>query len=194
MSNAEIIKQLRAQTGAGIMDVKEALDESGDNAEKALELLRKKGLKVAAKKQDRVAKEGLVESYLHGTGKVGSLVALACETDFVARNEEFKQLAKDIALHVTAMDPLYVSSEDVPEDVLAKEREIYAEQMKGDSKPPEVMEKILDGKVKKYFEQVCLLNQPFVKDDSKTIGDLVTEATAKLGEKIEVKNFVRFAL
>lgn len=194
MSNAETIKQLRAQTGAGIMDVKDALDEAGGDSSRALDLLRKKGLKVAAKKQNREAKEGLVEAYLHGTGKVGTLVALACETDFVARNEEFRSLAKDIAMHVTAADPQYLSPDDVPEEVCAKEREIYADQMKGENKPQDIIDRIVEGKMNKFYEQVCLLNQKFVKDDSKTIGDLITEATAKLGEKIEVRNFTRFEL
>lgn len=194
MANAQQIKQLRDQTGAGIMDVKQALEESGGDTEKALEFLRKKGMKVAAKKQDRVAKEGIIEPYIHAHGKVGVLVALACETDFVARNEEFKALAHDIALQVAATDPLYLVPTDVPAEVIAKEKDIYREQMKDEKKPPEVLEKIIEGKLNKYFEQVCLMQQVFVKDDSQKILDLVTAATAKLGEKIEVRKFVRFTL
>ncbi len=190
----EIIKKLRIQTGAGVMDVKEALDEAGGDEAKALELLRKKGLKVAAKKQDRSAEEGRIDVYIHSNGKIGAMVALACETDFVARNEEFQDLAKSIAMHIAATDPSYLSPEDIPEEVKDKEKEIYAEQMKGENKPPEVLEKIIEGKLKKFYEQVCLLNQKFIKDDDKTIQDLITEATAKLGEKIEVKRFVRFQL
>ncbi len=194
MSTMEIIKKLRIQTGAGVMDVKEALDEAGGDEAKALELLRKKGLKVAAKKQDRSAEEGRIDVYIHSNGKIGAMVALACETDFVARNEEFQDLAKSIAMHIAATDPSYLSPEDIPEEVKDKEKEIYAEQMKGENKPPEVLEKIIEGKLKKFYEQVCLLNQKFIKDDDKTIQDLITEATAKLGEKIEVKRFVRFQL
>ena len=194
MSTMEIIKKLRMQTGAGVMDVKEALDEAGGDETKALELLRKKGLKVAAKKQDRSAEEGRIDVYIHSNGKIGAMVALACETDFVARNEEFQDLAKSIAMHIAATDPSFLSPEDIPEEVKDKEKEIYAEQMKGENKPPEVLEKIIEGKLKKFYEQVCLLNQKFIKDDDKTIQDLITEATAKLGEKIEVKRFVRFQL
>ena len=194
MSTMEIIKKLRIQTGAGVMDVKEALDEAGGDEAKALELLRKKGLKVAAKKQDRSAEEGRIDVYIKSNGKIGAMVALACETDFVARNEEFQDLAKSIAMHIAATDPSFLSPEDIPEEVKNKEKEIYAEQMKGENKPPEVLEKIIKEKIKKFYEQVCLLNQKFIKDDDKTIQDLITEATAKLGEKIEVKRFVRFQL
>lgn len=194
MSQAETIKRLRAQTGAGMLDVKEALDASGGDAEKALDALRKKGLKIAAKKQDRSTNEGLIEAYIHGTGKVGVLLSLACETDFVARNDEFKELAHNIALHIAAAGPQYVSADQVPEDVVAKEKEIFAEQMKGEDKPAEVLEKIIEGKLSKFYEQTCLVNQKFVKDDAKTINDLITEATAKLGEKIEVNEFSRFEL
>ena len=192
MSDNNLIKELREMTGAGIVDVKEALDETGGDKDKAVELLRKKGLAKQAKKADRVANEGLVESYIHSGGRIGVLVELNCETDFVARTDDFKFLAKEIAMHIAAANPLYVSSEDVPMEVIEKEKEIYKEQSK--DKPADIVEKILEGKIAKYFEEVCLVNQPFIKDGTKTIGDLLGEATGKIGEKIEVRRFARFML
>lgn len=191
MSN-DLIKQLREQTGAGIMDVKEALEEAGGNQDTAIEILRKKGLAKQAKKADRVANEGLVESYIHAGGRIGVLVEINCETDFVARTDDFKNLVKEIALHIAASNPLYVSAEDVPAEVIEKEKEIYKEQA-GD-KPADVLEKMLEGKVQKYLEEVCLLSQPFVKDPNKTIGELLGEATGKMGENIQVRRFARFML
>lgn len=192
MSDANTIKQLREQTGAGIMDVKEALTEAGDDVEKAVEILRKKGLAKQAKKADRAANEGIVESYIHAGGRIGVLVEVNCETDFVARTDDFKALAKEIALHIAASNPLYISSEDVPVEVIEKEKEIYKEQFAG--KPDDVIEKMLEGKIAKYYEEACLLNQPFVKDNDKTIGDLLGEATGKMGENIQVRRFTRFML
>lgn len=192
MSDNNLIKDLREQTGAGIMDVKEALEEAGNDRDKAVEILRKKGLAKQAKKADRVANQGLVESYIHAGGKIGVLVEVNCETDFVARTEDFQNLAKEIALHIAASNPLYISSSDVPAEVIEKEKEIYKEQA-GD-KPADVLEKMLEGKVAKYYEEVCLLNQPFVKDNTKTIGELLGEATGKMGENIQVRRFARFML
>ena len=192
MSDNNLIKELREQTGAGIMDVKEALEESGGDKEKAIEVLRKKGLAKQAKKADRVANEGIIESYIHAGGRIGVLLEINCETDFVARTDDFKTLAKEIALHIAAANPLYISTEDVPTEVIEKEKEIYKEQSAG--KPDDVIEKMLEGKISKYYEEVCLLNQPFVRDGEKTIGDLLGEATGKMGENIQIRRFSRFML
>jgi elongation factor Ts len=191
MSN-DLIKELREQTGAGIMDVKEALDEASGDKEKAIEILRKKGLAKQAKKADRVANEGIIDSYIHAGGRIGVLVEVNCETDFVARTDDFKNLVKEIALHIAASNPLYISPEDVPAEVIEKEKEIYKEQFA--DKPAEVIEKMLEGKINKYLEEVCLLNQPYVKDQDKTIGELLAEATGKMGENIQVRRFARFML
>jgi elongation factor Ts len=192
MSDNNLIKELRELTGAGIVDVKEALTEAGDDRDKAMDILRKKGMAKLAKKADRVAKEGIVESYIHAGGRIGALVELNCETDFVARTDDFKNLAKELALHIAAANPLYVSREDVPEEVIAKELEIYKEQSVG--KPAETMEKMIAGKLEKYFEESCLLEQPFVKDGNKKIQDLIAESTAKMGENVQVRRFARFQL
>ncbi len=194
MSDATLIKELRELTGAGITDVKDALTESGGDRDAALELLRKKGIAKLAKKADRVAKEGLVESYIHAGGRIGALVELNCETDFVGRTDDFKALAKELALHIAASNPLYVSREDVPAEVIEKEREIYKEQAAGSGKPDDVVEKMIEGKLEKYFEESCLLEQPFVKDASKKISDLISESTAKMGENVQVRRFARFML
>lgn len=191
MSN-DLIKELREQTGAGIMDVKEALDEASGDKEKAIEILRKKGLAKQAKKADRVANEGIIDSYIHAGGRIGVLVEVNCETDFVARTDDFKNLVKEIALHIAASNPLYISPEDVPAEVIEKEKEIYKEQFA--DKPAEVIEKMLEGKINKYLEEVCLLNQPYVKNPDKTIGELLAEATGKMGENIQVRRFARFML
>jgi elongation factor Ts len=189
-----MIKELRELTGAGIMDVKEALLEAGDDRDAALDILRKKGMAKLAKKADRVAKEGIVESYIHAGGRIGALVELNCETDFVARTEDFKNLAKELALHIAAANPLYVSREDVPAEVVAKEMEIYKEQSAGAGKSEDVMQKMMEGKLEKYFEESCLLEQPFVKDSGKKISDLISESTAKMGENVQVRRFARFML
>ncbi len=192
MSDNNLVKEIREITGAGIMDVKDALNESGGDKEKTLDLLRKKGIAKLAKKADRLAKEGLVESYIHGGGRIGVLVELNCETDFVARTEDFKNLAKELALHIAAANPLYVSIEDVPAEVIEKEKEIYKEQSQG--KPDDVIEKMMEGKLAKYYEEVCLLEQPFVKDQDKKISNLIAESTAKMGENVQVRRFARFML
>lgn len=196
MADSNLIKELRELTGAGMMDVKEALVEAGDDRDKALELLRKKGMAKMAKKSDRIAKEGIVESYIHAGGRIGALVELNCETDFVARTEDFVALAKELALHIAAANPLYVSREDVPSEVVEKELEIYKEQIKEQSagKPDEIIEKMLTGKLDKYYEDSCLLEQPFVKDGAKKISDLIAESTAKMGENVQVRRFSRFHL
>ncbi|MBT3413005.1 MAG: translation elongation factor Ts [Candidatus Jacksonbacteria bacterium] len=195
MIKATDVKDLRDKTGAGMMDAKKALEESGGDLEKAIEWLRKKGQQVAAKKQsERTAHEGMIESYIHGNSRVGVLLELNCETDFVARNEEFKALAHDIAMHIAAMSPEYISAEDIPADVIEKEKEIEAEKLKTEGKPEEMIEKILEGKVKKFAGEVCLLDQVFVKDDKTTVEDVVNNATQKLGEKIVIRRFVRYSL
>lgn len=194
MSDATLIKELRELTGAGITDVKDALTEAGDDRDLALEILRKKGIAKLAKKADRVANEGVVESYIHAGGRIGALVELNCETDFVARTDDFKNLAKELALHIAAANPLYISRTDVPNEVIEKEREIYKEQAAGSGKPEDVVEKMIEGKLEKYFEESCLLEQPFVKDGSKKIGDLIAESTAKMGENVQVRRIARFML
>ena len=192
MSDNNLIKELREQTGAGIMDVKEALTEAGDDKEKAMEILRKKGVAKMSKKAGRTANEGIVESYIHAGGKIGVLVEVNCETDFVARTDDFKALAKDIALHIAGANPLYVSKEDVPAEVIEKETEIYKEQVQ--DKPAEVMQKIVDGKLDKYFEDACLMEQPFIKNGDLKISQLISDATSKMGEKVQVSRFARFVL
>ena len=177
------------------MDVKSALDQAAGDENKAADILRKKGQKIAAKKQnEREAKDGIVEAYIHASGKVGSMIVLACETDFAAKNEQFKNLAHEIAMQVAAMRPEYVSPDDVPQDIKEKETEIYKDQLKQEGKPQAMWDKIIQGKLNKFYEGICLLNQMYIKDDKKKIKDLIDEATAKLGEKIEVKQMIVFAL
>ena len=194
MIDPKLVSTLRTQTGTGIVDCKKALEEANGNYEQAVELLRKRGQKVAANKQDRSTKEGLILSYVHSNGKVGVLVELLCETDFVARTDEFKNFAHDVALQIAAMNPLYVRIEEVPAELIEKEREIYRDQMVGEKKPPEILEKILIGKVAKYYQEVCLLKQQFVKDDSQTVEQLLTHMIAKTGENIQIHRFSRFSL
>ena len=191
---AKMVQELRAKTGAGIMDCKRALTETEGDVEKAVEALRKKGIAAAARKAGRATGEGMIASYIHAGGKLGVLIEVNCETDFVARTEQFQQLVKDISMHIAAANPLYLRREDVPEDVLAKEREIYHAQFLGSGKPEKVIDKIVAGKLEKYFSEVCLYEQAFVKDPDKTIQQLVTEAIAQLGENLIIRRFVRFAL
>ena len=190
--SATMVNDLRAQTGAGLMDCKRALVETNGNVEEAITILRKKGAASAAKKADRTAKEGVVESYIHVGGKVGVLIEVNCETDFVARNEEFRQFVKDLCLHIAAVNPLYVTREEVPEAELAKEREIAAAQVAG--KPPAAVQKIVEGKLEKYYATVCLLDQPFVKLAEKSIKEILTETIAKTGENVVVRRFTRYQL
>ena len=192
--SANQVKELREKTGAGMMDCKKALAETGGDFEKAIEFLRKKGIASAAKKAGRATKEGAVYSYIHGEGKVGVLVEINCETDFVARTEQFRGFVKDVAMHVAAANPTYVRSEEVPADVLTKEKEIAVAQMQASGKPAAVLEKIAEGKIKKFYEDSCLLNQAFVKDPNKTIEQLLKETIAALGENISVRRFTRYVL
>lgn len=187
---AQMVKELREKTGAGMMECKKALEASGGDFDKAIEYLRQKGLATAQKKASREAREGIITAYIH-MDKIGVMLELNCETDFVARNEEFRQLAKDIAMHIAAANPQYIRREDVPEDVINKEKEIYKAQIPG-NKPPQVIEKIIEGKLEKFFEDMCLLDQPFIKEPERKIKDIINEKIAKFGENIVVKRFVRF--
>ena len=189
--SAAMVKELREKTGAGMMDCKKALAESGGDFTKAEEWLRKKGITGAAKKSARVAAEGLVGSYIHG-GKIGALVEINCETDFVARNEDFQALLKDIAMQIVATNPQYVRREEIPADVLEKEKEIHRQQLREQKKPEAMLDKIVAGKLEKFYETVCLVDQPWVRDDKKRIHELVTEKIAKIGENITIRRFVRF--
>lgn len=191
---AEMVKLLREATNAGVLDCKKALTETNGDFDAAVEILRKKGLATAAKKASRDANEGLVGVYVHPGSKVASIVEVNCETDFVARTDEFQQLARDLAMHVTAARPLWISREEVPADAIAKEREVYGEQMANSGKPAQVIERIVDGKLDKWFSEVCLLEQPFVKDPDVTIKDLLTSRIASLGENIKVRRFSRFEI
>jgi elongation factor Ts len=190
----ELVKQLREKTGAGMMDCKAALEESGGDLDKAIEVLRKKGLASAAKRAGRATNNGIIGHYIHLGGKVGVLVEVNCETDFVARTDDFQILAREIAMHVAAAEPRYVRREDVPAPVLDKEREIYRAQFAGSGKPPAVIDKIVEGKLESFYAQACLLDQPSVRDPNQTVGQLVTAATAKTGENITVARFARFKL
>ncbi len=192
--NAKLLSDLRQQTGVGIMDCKKALTEVDGNIEKAIEWLRKKGLSAAKKKAGRIAAEGAVTSYIHGVGNIGVLLEVNCETDFVARGDDFRTFIKDISMHVAASAPAFVSADEIPEDVVAKEREILAAQAKESGKPDNVVEKMVEGRIKKYFKDVCLLDQPFVKDPEKSVDQLLNELVAKLGEKIVIRRFVRWQL
>jgi elongation factor Ts len=192
--NSALVRELRERTGAGMMDCKRALTEVQGDVEKALVFLREKGLAAAAKKSGRSASEGAVASYIHAGGKIGVLVEVNCETDFVARTEDFQGLLKDLAMQVAAASPRYVHREEVPGDVVEQERSIYRAQAANSGKPAPVVEKIVDGKVEKFLADVCLLEQPFVKDADKTVGALVTDAIARLGENLVVRRFARFQL
>jgi elongation factor Ts len=192
--SAGLVKDLREKTGAGMMDCKKALTETSGDFEKAIDYLRKKGIASAAKKAGRATKEGSVSSYIHGEGRVGVLLEVNCETDFVARTEQFKTFVKDVSMHIAAANPLYVRSDEVPADLVAKEKEIAVAQMQASGKPAAVLEKIAEGKLKKYFEDTCLLNQVFVKDPNKTIELLLKEAISALGENIIIRRFARFQL
>lgn len=191
--SASMVKELREKTGAGMMDCKKALSETEGNFDKAEEWLRKKGITGAERKQGRVAAEGLIGTYVHG-GRIGVLVEVNCETDFVGRNEDFQALVKDIAMHIAAANPLYVRREEVPTESLEKEKEIQRQLLRDQKKPDAMIEKILTGKMDKYYEQVCLLDQPFVKEDKKKVQDIITERIAKIGENITVRRFSRFVV
>ena len=192
--SAQMVKELRQTTGSGILDCKKALEHSDGDLDKAIQYLREKGLAKAASKAGRATKEGLIEAYVHAGSRVASLVELNCESDFVARTEEFKELAHNLAMQVVASRPQYVTPEDIPEEVLEQEKSIYRAQMAEEGKPPHIIDKIVEGKLNKFYEEVCLVNQPFIKDDDKTVEQLVLEMIAKLGENIVIKRFVRFEL
>ncbi|HSK77463.1 MAG TPA: translation elongation factor Ts [Thermoanaerobaculia bacterium] len=191
---AQMVKELRERTGAGMMDCKNALNETKGDIEQAIDALRKKGLSAAAKKAGRVTAEGAVGSYIHGNGKLGVLVEVNCETDFVARTDQFQELVRDIAMHIAAAEPRFVRREEVTEDVLEREKAIFTDQAVASGKPANVVEKIVQGKMEKYYAEYVLLEQPFVKDSDKTVGQLIAEKVGKIGENIQVRRFVRFKL
>lgn len=192
--SSEIVKSLRDKTGAGMMDCKKALEETNGDLEKATEYLRKKGAAVAAKRAEREANQGVIEAYIHAGGRIGTIVELNCETDFVAKTPEFRQLAHDIAMQIAAMSPLFVSREEVDPQTMQKEIEIYKAQAINEGKPAEIAEKIAQGRMEKYYQEFCLMEQSFIKDSGKTIKDLLSEATGKVGEKIGIRRFQRFHL
>lgn len=189
---AESVRELRENTGAGIMDCKKALQESAGNLGKAVDYLRLKGLAQASRKEGRVVTEGLVGSYLHGGGKIGVLVELNCETDFVARTSEFQNLLKDLSMQIAATNPRYIRREDVPEEELGKERQIFHQQAIESGKPEKVIDKIVNGKVERFYSEVCLLEQDFIKDSDRQVGDIIKESVGRLGENIQVRRFVRY--
>jgi elongation factor Ts len=192
MITAEMVKQLRERTGSGMMDCKKALAEADGNIEKAIEILREKGLAAAAKKAGRIAAEGLVDAYIHGNGRIGVLVEVNIETDFAAANEDFKQLVKDIAMQIAAAKPEYVRKEDVPADVVEKEMNILRTQARNEGKPEKIIDKMVEGRIEKFYKEVCLLEQPWIKDPDKTIKQLVSEKIATIGENINIRRFARF--
>ena len=194
MITAEMVKTLRERTGAGMMDCKKALNATEGNMDKAIDFLREKGLAAAAKKADRVATDGLVESYIHAGGRIGVLVEINCETDFVAKTDDFKTLVKDIAMHIAAANPLYVLREEVPAEILTHEREILKAQAINEGKPENIAEKMVEGRIEKYYKDHCLMDQIFVKDGESTITELIKANIAKMGENITIRRFARFNL
>jgi elongation factor Ts len=192
MATAEQVKELREKTGAGFAECKKALTENGDDMAKAAEALQKSGLAKAAKKSGRIAAEGLVHAYVHSNNRIAVVVEVNCETDFVARNDDFKEFARDVAMQVAAMNPQVVRPEDLPAEEVEKQRELHSASPDLAGKKPEIAQRIIDGKIKKWYQEVCLLEQPFVKDDKTTLGKVQTELTAKIGEKISVRRFVRY--
>lgn len=189
-----MVKELREKTGVGIMDCKEALAATNGSIEEAQDYLRKKGLQAAAKRAERSTREGSVGSYIHGGGRLGVMIEVNCETDFVARTDDFQELVHDLAMQVAASNPLYPTRDDVPEEVVGKERQILEEQAQASGRPVQAIAKMVEGRLNKYFQEVCLLDQPFVKDPSMSVGDLITAKIAKTGENITVSRFVRFQL
>ncbi|MEW9124935.1 MAG: translation elongation factor Ts [Thermotaleaceae bacterium] len=189
--SAGMVKELREKTGAGMMDCKNALEESNGNMDKAVEILREKGLAKAAKKSGRIAAEGLVEAYIHG-GRIGVLVEVNSETDFVAKNEEFKKFVKDVAMQIAASNPQYIRREEVSEEVINKEREILRVQALNEGKPEKIVDKMVDGRIEKFYKEVCLLEQPFIRDPEITVQDLLNEKISKIGENLSIRRFVRF--
>jgi len=192
MITSEMVRELRERTGAGMMDCKKMLTEANGDMERAIELLREKGIASAAKKAGRIASEGLVESYIHGEGRIGVLVEINSETDFVAKNDEFQTFVKDVAMHIAAAAPKYVSKDEVPEAEVAKEREILTQQALNEGKPANIVEKMVDGRIEKFYKEICLLEQPFVKNPDVTVSQLLTDKIASIGENIKIRRFVRF--
>jgi translation elongation factor Ts/translation elongation factor Ts len=192
--SAALVKELRERTGAGMMDCKKALTEVNGDIDKAVDFLREKGLAAAAKKAGRIAAEGLVESYIHGAGRIGVLLEINCETDFVAKTEDFKTLARDIAMQVAASKPEFVRREEVSGEIIAKEKEILAAQAANEGKPEKIIQKMVEGRIEKYYKEVCLLEQPYIKDPDMTVQQLITGKIAKIGENISVRRFVRYEL
>jgi elongation factor Ts len=192
--SAVMVKQLREKTGAGMMDCKNALSEVEGDIEKAIELLRKKGLATAQKRAGRALSEGIIQSYIHMTGKLGVLVEVNCETDFVAKNDDFQEFTKNLAMHIAATNPLGITPEDISQEIIEKEKEIYRAQAIDTGKPENVIDKIVEGKLKKFYQESCLLNQPYVRDTDITIADLLNQMIAKIGENISIKRFVRYQI
>ena len=192
--SAAMVKQLREKTGAGMMDCKNALSEVEGDVEKAIELLRKKGLATAQKRAGRALSEGMIQSYIHMTGKLGVLVEVNCETDFVAKNKDFQEFTKNIAMHIAATNPLGITPEDISQEIIEKEKEIYRAQALDMGKPENVIDKIVEGKLNKFYQENCLLNQPYVRDTDISIADLLNELIAKIGENISIKRFVRYQI
>lgn len=192
--SASDVKELRERTGAGMMECKRALEEAGGDMEKAIDLLRARGAAKAAKRSGREVREGAIGSYVHMNGKIGVIVEVNCETDFVARNDEFQGLVRDLAMHIAAANPLAVTPEEIPEDVVEREKSVFREQVKEEGKPENLWDKIVEGKLKKFYQESTLLQQPFVKDPDKTVGELVAEVAGRTGENIVVRRFARFAL
>ncbi len=191
---SQMVKELRDKTNAGMMDCKKALSENDGDMEKAVDFLRQKGLAVAAKRADRATSEGVIETYIHANGKMGAMVEIGCETDFVAKTDSFINFAKDIAMHVAATNPIGLSREDVPADVLEREKAIYVQQALDSGKPENIVEKIVSGKIDKFYAEICLLEQKFVKDPDVTIQDMLNQIVAAMGENISIKRFARFAV
>jgi elongation factor Ts len=192
MIQASAVKELRERTGSGMMDCKKALTESNGDMEKAIEILREKGLAAAAKKAGRIASEGIVDSYIHGGGRIGVLIEVNSETDFVAKNEEFRQFVKDMAMQVAASNPLYVKREEVDPNIIEKEKEIFRAQALNEGKPEKIIERMVEGRIEKYYKEICLLEQPFIKDTDKTVNDVLNGMIAKIGENLSIRRFVRF--
>ena len=192
--SAGMVKELRERTGAGMMDCKKALNEVNGDMEKAIDYLREKGLAAAAKKSGRITAEGLVDSYIHGVGRIGVLVEVNCETDFVAKTDQFKTLVRDIAMQIAASKPEYIRREEVPADIIAREKDVLAAQAANEGKPEKIIQKMVEGRIDKYYKEVCLLEQPFIKDPDISINQLLTGSISKIGENISVRRFVRFEL
>lgn len=194
MVNASTVKELRERTGAGMMDCKRVLVETDGDIEKSIEILREKGLAAAAKKAGRIASEGIVESYIHGGGRIGVLIEVNAETDFVAKNTEFKAFVRDMAMQVAATNPLYVSRDQVDQTVIEKEKEIFRHQALNEGKPEKIVDKMVEGRVEKYYKEICLLEQPFVKDTNMTVQDLLNSMISKIGENMSIRRFIRYEL